>query len=218
MAKTKRKKPKSSSKWAIAGVGALLILMTIGFMIPPQTGNNQKQETIAPTTENDEVRGNPYAPVKIIAFSDYECDYCKDAEQTINSLLSLYPDQVSFVFRDFPISGIHVYAEKAAEASECAGEQGKFWEMHDKLFENQNALTIQDLKQYAADLGLDTAAFNTCLDSGSMNQEVVSDRTDGLNAGVEGAPTFFINGKKLVGALPLQTFQATIEEELAKVK
>jgi protein-disulfide isomerase len=215
MAKTKRKKPKSSSKWAIAGVGALLILMTIGFMIPPQTGNNQKQETIAPTTENDEVRGNPYAPVKIIAFSDYECDYCKDAEQTINSLLSLYPDQVSFVFRDFPISGIHVYAEKAAEASECAGEQGKFWEMHDKLFENQNALTIQDLKQYAADLGLDTAAFNSCLDNGDMASEVQNDFNDGQAAGVSGTPTFFINGKMLVGAQPFDAFKAVIDAELA---
>ena len=215
MAKKRRNKSRSDSKWALAGIIFLLFLMTVGFLIPPETGQNQ--ETILPTVDDDAIRGNSYAPVTIISFSDYECDYCADAEVTIQYVLSTYPEQVSFVFRDFPIE-TYINSQKAAEAAECAGEQGKYWEMHDTLFKNQNALDISSLKQYAADLGLNTTAFNNCLDNGSMTQEVYADRSDGLKAGVNGVPTFFINGKKLVGAAPLESFQTAIEEELAKVR
>jgi protein-disulfide isomerase len=213
MAKKRRKKPKSTSKWVLLASGFMLLLMTVGFMIPPDTGT-QNQETIPPTIDDDEIRGNPYAPVTIISFSDYECDFCKDSESTIEQILFMYPEQVRFVFRDFPLRDKYPNSEKAAEAAECAGEQGKYYEYHDKLFENQGALGVDNLKQYAADLGLDTTTFNTCLDSGAMSQEVQTDRSDGLKAGVEGVPTFFINGKKLVGSAPFQSFQALIDEEL----
>ncbi|MDP3026471.1 MAG: DsbA family protein, partial [Nanoarchaeota archaeon] len=104
--------------------------------------------------------------------------------------------------------------QKAAEASECAHEQDKFWEYHDKLFENQNALTVEDLKKYASDLKLDTIKFNDCLDSGKYESEVQKDLSDGQKYGVSGTPAFFINGKLISGAQPFSVFQQIIEEEL----
>ena len=116
---------------------------------------------------------------------------------------------IKFVYRDFPLSG-HQNAQKAAEASECADEQGKFWEYHDLLFENQEVLDVASLKIYAADLSLDADTFNECLDSGSMADEVQKDFDDGTKAGVDGTPAFFINDKLLSGALPFSAFEQAI--------
>jgi protein-disulfide isomerase len=174
------------------------------------------QPTVVDVSEDDDaVRGPANAPVEIIEFSDYQCPYCERAYPTVQQILRTYGDKVKFIYRDFPLSSLHPYAQKAAEAAECAGEQGKYWEMHDKLFENQGALDVPSLKQYAADLGLDTAAFNSCLDNGDMASEVQNDFNDGQAAGVSGTPTFFINGKMLVGAQPFDAFKAVIDAELA---
>ena len=172
----------------------------------------------APTVDDDDVLGDEDAKVTIIEFSDYECPFCgRFVTGAMAELKEKYVEtgKVKYVFRDFPL-GFHQKAQKAAEAAECAGDQEKYWEMHDKLFENSKALEVDQLKQYAADLGLNTGTFNSCLDEGTHEAEVKKDFGDGVKAGVSGTPSFFINGQKLVGAQPFAKFEEIIEAELAK--
>lgn len=166
--------------------------------------------------DDDAIKGDINAPVTIVEFSDFECPFCgRYYSQTYKQLENDYikTGKVRYVFRDFPL-GFHEHAQKAAEAGECADEQGKFWEMHDKLFENQNALGVESIKGYAAELGLDTEKFNECLDSGRYENEVLSDLIDGQNYGIGGTPSFIINGQLLVGAQPYDAFKEIIESEL----
>jgi predicted DsbA family dithiol-disulfide isomerase len=159
-------------------------------------------------------RGPEDAPVTIVEFSDFQCPYCARVNPTLDEVLKRYPDQVRVVFRHFPLE-FHKEAPKAAEASRCASEQGKFWEYHDLLFANQKALGVDQLKQYAAQLGLDQADFDQCLDSGREAAAVQQDMADGRAAGVSGTPAFFINGRFVNGALPVEAFVEAIEAELA---
>ncbi|NIM00224.1 MAG: thioredoxin domain-containing protein [Acidobacteria bacterium] len=129
-------------------------------------------------------------------------------------MLETYGDKVQLVFRDFPLS-FHNNAQISAEAANCAADQGKFWEYHDKLFENQKALDKDNLIKYAGELELDGAAFAECLESGKYTADVRQDLTDGQAAGVTGTPAFFINGRFLNGAVPYEQFAAIIDEELA---
>ena len=117
------------------------------------------------------------------------------------------------MFRDFPL-GFHNRARPAAEAAQCAHAQGKFWEYHDKLFENQKALQDENLQQYAADLGLDVDSFKTCLDSGQFRNDVAKDTVEGSQYGVKGTPAFFVNGRFLSGVQPFEAFARIIDEEL----
>lgn len=176
----------------------------------------QEPEKVTASADDDAVKGDENAPVTIIEFSDYECPFCgRWWQQTLPELEEKYikTGKVKHVYRDFPL-GFHKKAQKAAEAAECAGEQGKYFEMHDKLYENQQALSVDDLKQYAADIGLDTEQFNTCLDSGAMEEEVKKDFADGSKYGVRGTPAFFVNGVKIEGAHPFSVFEEVIEAEL----
>lgn len=168
------------------------------------------------SVDDDPVKGSEDASVTIIEFSDFQCPFCgRFYTQALPQIEKNYIEtgKVKLVYRDYPL-GFHENAQKAAEASECADEQGKFWEYHDKLFENQGALDVDSLKQYADDLGLDTAEFNGCLDSDKMASEVQADFNDGRSYGVSGTPTFFVNGFKLVGAQPYSAFEQAIEQEL----
>jgi protein-disulfide isomerase len=113
---------------------------------------------------------------------------------------------VKFVYRDFPLNSIHQYAQKAAEATECADDQGKFWEYHDLVFANQSAIDVDSLKGYAGQLGLDTDTFNECLDEGKQSSEVDKDLEDGRAFGVSGTPAFFINGELVSGAIPFEDY------------
>jgi protein-disulfide isomerase len=162
------------------------------------------------------VRGSKEAPIAIVEFSDFQCPYCKNATTTVKQVLDKYPGKVKLVFRDFPIPSLHPAAPKAHEAARCAAEQGKFWEYHDLLFEKSPRQAPEDLKQYAKDLKLDGAAFAQCLDSGKEEPAVARDVEDGASLGVTGTPTFFINGRQLVGAQPLTAFQKIIDAELAR--
>ena len=128
--------------------------------------------------------------------------------------METYGDKVQLVFRDFPL-GFHDKAQISAEAANCAGAQDKFWEYHDKLFENQKALDKDSLLRYATELELDNERFATCLDSGTYTADVRQDVSDGQAAGVTGTPAFFINGRFLNGAVPYEQFAAIIDEELA---
>lgn len=160
-------------------------------------------------------RGPDNAKVTIVEFSDFECPFCSKAEDSVNQVMEQYAGKVKLVFRHFPLS-FHPHAAKAAEAAMCAEEQGKFWEMHKVLFANQQKLGVEDLKAHATTLGLDAAKFNACLDGGSKKALVDADQKAGAEAGVNGTPAFFINGKLLSGALPFPEFKKVIDAELAK--
>jgi protein-disulfide isomerase len=162
-------------------------------------------------------RGPKDAPITIVEFSDFQCPFCKTANATVKQVLDKYPGKVRLVFRDYPLATLHPQAPKAHEAARCAGDQSKFWEYHDLLFERSPKMAAADLKQYAQELKLDAAAFNQCLDSGKHAAEVEKDFKEGAGLGLTGTPSFFINGKQLVGAQPLAAFQRVVDGELAKV-
>ncbi|MBI5071457.1 thioredoxin domain-containing protein [Candidatus Falkowbacteria bacterium] len=165
-------------------------------------------------TKNDHVRGNFDAPITLVEYSDFECPYCGKHFPTLNKILNDYKGQVRLVYKHFPLS-FHQNSEKAAEASECASEQGKFWEYHDKLFENQSGgYSIANFKQWANDLNLDTSKFNDCLDSGKFASKVQADLADGQNRGVGGTPATFVNGQLVSGAVPYESFKNVIDQIL----
>ena len=160
------------------------------------------------------VRGNPQAPVIIVEFYDFQCPFCKASESTIKALLSKYEGRIKLAVLDFPLSEIHPLARRAAEAARCAGEQDKFWEYHDSLFEAQSKLGEVDLFTRARALKLDESAFLACLNSGKFRPYIEADRKEGANAGVVGTPGFFINGVFLDGAQPQATFERLIDQAL----
>lgn len=162
-------------------------------------------------------RGPKDAPVTIVEFSDFQCPFCKTANATVKQVLDKYPGKVRLVFRDYPLASLHPQAPKAHEAARCAADQSKFWEYHDVLFERSPKMSPQDLKQYAKDLKLDAATFDQCLDSGKHTAAVDKDFQEGAGLGLTGTPSFFINGKQIVGAQPLAAFQKVVDGELAKV-
>jgi protein-disulfide isomerase/predicted transcriptional regulator len=158
-------------------------------------------------------KGPTGAPVTIVEFSDFECPFCSKAEGTVKDVLAAYPDKIRLVYRDFPLP-MHPNAQKAAEAAHCAEDQGKYWDMHDKLFANSTKLSVTDLKAYARELGLDTGRFDKCLDSGEKAKIVEANKKAGEDVGVSGTPAFFVNGRLLSGAQPLEAFKSVVDEEL----
>ncbi|MEM4240381.1 MAG: DsbA family protein [Candidatus Woesearchaeota archaeon] len=163
----------------------------------------------------DPVIGPDDAKVKMIVYSDFQCPYCSRVVPTVHQIAEAYGDKIQITFRNFPLS-FHQFAQKAAEAGECANVQGKFWEMHDMMFSKQNALRIEDLKSYAGQLGLDQAKFDACLDNGEMKAEVDRDFQDGTASGIQGTPGFIINGEHISGAQPLDKFKEVIDKKLAE--
>jgi protein-disulfide isomerase len=161
-------------------------------------------------------KGPADAPVTLMEFSDFQCPACRRGVPTVRRIQELYGDKVRLVFRDFPLA-MHRYAAKAAEAGRCAGEQGRFWPMHDQLFAGKAALDVSALKQQAAELGLDPRRFDECLDSGRFGAAVQRDVEAGRRAGVAGTPTFFVNGRISRGA-QLSALTALIDEELQATK
>jgi protein-disulfide isomerase len=160
-------------------------------------------------------KGPRDAPVTIVEFSDFQCPYCRAVIPTLKQVAARYPDRVRWVFRDFPLESIHPEAPLAHEAARCAGEQDRFWPYHDLLFE-QTDVTPAALKRYAAQLGIEAAAFAECLDSRRHRAAVAADVQAGHRLGVTGTPTFFVNGRPLVGNLPVAEFQRAIDRELAR--
>ena len=164
------------------------------------------------------LRGSPHAPVIIVEFSDFQCPFCRKVQSTLKNLLAKYEGRVSLAYRDFPLRGMHGQAELGAESSRCAGEQGKFWEYHDLLFENPDKLNRIGLVDLAGSLKINEKQFDSCLSSGKYRTHVEQDLQDGIRAGVLGTPGIFINGILLSGAQPEATFERIIETELAAPK
>ncbi len=160
-------------------------------------------------------KGPGDAPITIVEFSDFECPYCIRAEKTVSDVLAAYPGKIKLVYRDFPLP-MHPKAPKAAEASHCAESQGKYWEMHDKMFAADGKIEVPDLKKYAREVGMDGDKFDKCLDGGEMAKAVKEHQDAGSKLGVTGTPAFFINGRALTGAQPIEEFKAIIDAELAK--
>lgn len=163
-------------------------------------------------------RGANAAAVTIVEFSDFECPYCGGLFPTLKTIEKNYADKVRLVYRQFPLTSMHPHAQKAAEASLCANDQNHFWEFHDSMFGDQAHLTVDDLKKRAVTLKLNTATFNTCLDSGTKAAAIKNDSDEGRAMGVKGTPAMFINGRFFSGNLPYADIREIIEDELQRGK
>lgn len=187
---------------------------------PTAVAPTPSQPTAAPTADarpvddTDHIRGNVDAPITIIEYSDFECPFCGRFHPTMNQVVA-NNDDVNWVYRHFPLSSIHPNAQKAAEASECAADQGKFWEMADEMIENQAAgLSRAQLSTYAGNIGLNVSTFDDCVDSGKYAQKVAADAADGQGAGATGTPFSVIvaDGQQIPvsGAVPLTQIESII--------
>lgn len=160
-------------------------------------------------------KGPANAPVTIVEFSDFQCPFCSRLIPSLKAVEEKYGDKVRVVFRQYPLP-FHQNAQKAAEASLCANEQGKFWEMHDAMFANQQALEVAQLKAKAAELGMNAEQFNQCIDSGKHAAAIQADMQEGSAAGVNGTPAMFINGRFISGAVPVEQITTVIDDELRR--
>jgi protein-disulfide isomerase len=199
---------------------AFLLGLGGGFLLwgstkPAVAADPNAPRRVVVSTDDDPSIGPENAKVTIIEFSDYQCPYCQVwYKQVFQQLLASYPNQIRFVYRDLPLP-MHPEAVPAAEAANCAGVQGDYWKYHDALFSQQYGLNRAAYEHYATDLGLDTQAFIACLDSHKFQSEVQADAADAARAGFNGTPSFVINGRVLIGALPFSEFKTVIDEELA---
>jgi len=167
-------------------------------------------------TKDDHVLGNVDAPITLVNFSCFECPFSGRIVPTLKRILQEYDGKVRVVYKHFPLSSIHPNAQKTAEAAECAAEQGKFWEYHDKVFENQRAgLSVENLKKWAKEVGLNETQFNECLNSGKYAQKVQKDYEEGIQKGVRATPSIFVNGELIEGAVPYETFKEKIDNLLS---
>ncbi len=155
---------------------------------------------VPPVGPNDHAAGPADAPVTLVEYGDFECPYCGQAYPVVKALQQRLGTRLRFVFRNFPLSESHPHAEHAAEAAEAAGAQGRFWEMHDVLYEHQRALGDRALIAYATEIGIDAARVERELESGTYADKVRADFRGGVRSGVNGTPTFFINGERYDGA------------------
>ncbi|KKQ55101.1 MAG: hypothetical protein US74_C0041G0010 [Parcubacteria group bacterium GW2011_GWA2_38_13] len=218
-------------------VGGIAIISTIGFfsLLPKIYGEKDEKVLGSNTNANpspsataqepvpqlasipeisasDYIRGDKNAKITMVEYSDFECPFCLRHNPTIDKILSEYKGKVRLIYRHFPLS-FHPQAQKAAEAFECAGEQGKAYEMHDKIYQANAAanMSIETWKKTAKDLGLNTSKFNDCLDTGKYASKISQQQNDGAAAGVEGTPATFINGKLVSGAVPYEQFKSIID-------
>ncbi|MFA7286124.1 MAG: DsbA family protein [Patescibacteria group bacterium] len=179
---------------------------TVGTVPTNSTGAGSLTRSSNPTL------GPIDAPVQIIEFSDFECPFCQQSYSAIRTLALRYPEKVRVVYRHFPVASIHPNAVAVAEAAQCAAAQGKFWPYHDRLFQNQSAMTKVHLIRYASQVGLSEQQFLTCIETRAQQVVVEEDLADGVRLGVRGTPTWFINGEKIEGALTLEGLTGVVEQ------
>jgi len=179
--------------------------------------SNNNAPTVEVNLEGTHMLGDEDAPVTIVEWSDFQCPFCgKFYSESEKRIIEEYVNtgKVKLAYKQFPLDSLHPQATPAAVASECAAEQGKFWEYHDLIFENQRSISDANLKKWAGDLGLNQAQFDDCLDSNKYLDKVKADLAEGQAAGIRGTPGFIINGKLISGAQPFSVFQSAIEAEL----
>ncbi|MEK7514903.1 MAG: DsbA family protein [Patescibacteria group bacterium] len=223
-----KRSPLDPNKLILAGAIVFAGVLVAGAVIWTslrQSSDGASRAVATVSVDDDAMLGNKKAPVTIIEFSDYQCPFCRAFWRDTYPRLKkdfIETGKVRLVFRDFPLSS-HPGAVPAAHAAECAEEQGKYWEMHDVIFAEQDtkgagtvSFSADDLKRWAGKIGLKQSEFNACLDSGKYNEEIAKDLKDGAASGVSGTPSFFINGNLLVGAQPYEAFKAAIELILAR--
>jgi protein-disulfide isomerase len=162
-------------------------------------------------TSDDPNLGSPEAKVVIVVFEDFQCPFCRKNQEDLKKIVETYGDKVFLIFRDFPIPSVHPEAEAAAEAANCAFQQGKFWEYHDQLFARQDELSARTYNQIAETLGLDISAFNRCVNTKAYSKEIEADVKAGQDLGVIGTPTFFINGQMFPGVLTYDFMDKVIQ-------
>lgn len=210
-------------------VGAVLVAGAVlytkkGSDTPPNTQNGQEQTVdvkeinkLLQVRGDDFILGNPDAPVTFFEFGDFECPFCaKFHQEGRKELIEKYVNtgQVRVIWRHFPLTAIHAFAQPASEAAECAGEQGKFWQYHDGIYENTDGFTAQFFVTLGQTLGLNMDQFTSCLESGRYTQKVADDFELGQRLNVSGTPTFFINGEQIVGAIPFASIEPIILKAL----
>lgn len=197
----------------LVGVPAFLVLSRHGDMLlAKQVSSKALAEHLV--RPDNHMAGNLNAPLTVVEFGDFECPGCALSEQAAQQVRAKYGDRLRFVFREFPLRKMHPQAEKAAEAAECAADQGKFWEAVEKLYDGQTDLSVAALKHYAGELGLDQGRFNQCLDTSETASRIKQDVADGHALGVEGTPTFFIGSTMEFRPLDFATFSQLVEEAL----
>jgi protein-disulfide isomerase/rhodanese-related sulfurtransferase len=199
----------------IVGIPAFIWLAKSG--TPPPLAQIPPEVLELLVRPDSHVAGNPEARLTVVEFGDIQCPACSGAEETARAVRNRYHDRVRFVFRHFPLPSIHRYAQKAAEATECAAAQGKFWEALQRFYEGQHNLREEALVGYARDLGLDVEQFRQCLTSGAMAERVARDADDARALGLRATPTFFVGGRVIEGPMELGIFSNLVEQELARL-
>ncbi|MDO8625719.1 MAG: thioredoxin domain-containing protein [Candidatus Diapherotrites archaeon] len=226
MSKKTMKKAKASktptSNWGLyIGIGiVVLVLVVIAaiFFLSPPNGTGPAYP-FAELTRDGHFKGNPAAKVTVVEFSDFQCPACGAAFAPVKSLIESYGDRVQFVYRHFPLTTTHPFAVSAAEASECASDQNKFWEMHDALFTRQSEWTPlgkDGIRNVASDIGLDGTAYDACVQGRTHRSIVQRGLDDGVRFGVNATPTFFVDGVRLEGGFNQSALQSAIDAALAK--
>jgi len=204
--------------WGLSLLILLLVLLIwlIGLNIwlyLPNLGNEDNSGPANPLAydlDDDPAWGSIDSRITVISFQDYTCSACAEAYPVLKQVQENYSDKMFFVFRDFPIIGAN--STVAALGAECADEQGKFWEMHDKLFQNQELISEEYIRAFASQLELDLTRFNQCLDNQEQQNEVLNDFNEGYAAGVRATPSFFINGRLVSGSLPYAAWEQVVDE------
>ncbi|MGH9397929.1 MAG: thioredoxin domain-containing protein, partial [Terriglobia bacterium] len=199
----------------IVGIAAFVHLAHSGEMAPPKPVSVAvlEERLVRPDSH---ATGNLQSSVTVVEFGDFECPMCGLAQKSVEKMLDQYGSRIRFVFRQFPVASLHPQAEKAAEASECAADQGKFWEAEKLLYQKQSDLSMEALKRDAGDIGLNPIQFDACLSSGKMAPRVQQDIADGKAVGVQGTPTFFVGHRRIVGPPNYTDLAAMINEDLAR--
>ncbi|MGI9010952.1 MAG: DsbA family protein [Nitrososphaeraceae archaeon] len=174
--------------------------------------------TLPVSSSRDHIQGPQKAPITLLEYGDYECPYCGQAFSIVKLVQNLLVDNLRFVFRNFPLTQIHLHAQHAAEAAECAGAQNRFWEMHDILYEHQQALEDEDLESYVELLKLDIPKFQSDLYNHFFADRVREDFLSGIRSGVNGTPTFYINGRRYNDSWDVETLTASLRSVIDKNK
>lgn len=206
-------------------VAIMLVFAALFYFFKPDKEANNNEAIISSYQEDESwlnseaVKGSENALLALVEYGDYQCPACGDMYGTVEEIISQYNGEIKLIYRHYPLS-FHQFAFKASVAAECAGEQGKFWEMHDKLYKNRNKLGDKDLKKYAEEIGLDVGRFEKCFDNNGYAKKINKQKELGDKDNIQGTPTFFLNGKRLKNAeneklLPKpEDFKQAIDKEL----